>query len=149
MLFRSRNPRECAVAKVVAVNDRRKNGESQPARMRCGKVVALNRQPCIKRRNPRECAVAKLKPVVCAGVWLSSQPARMRCGKISGLVSPRLLLVATRTNALWQRIVAAVPVSLSIVATRTNALWQSLNSSNIALNVASQPARMRCGKDRS
>ena len=84
---------------------------------------------------------------------------------------PRALrVVATRTNALWQSSIFPFSVTDNIVATRTNALWQSarLGSGRSAVGVAtrtnalwqrrtyialsalytSQPARMRCGKDR-
>ena len=82
MLFRSRNPRECAVAK------------------------RLPYQQCLKClcRNPRECAVAKGKIVKCFLHCFLSQPARMRCGKdhIWRDINLRFS-VATRANALWQR----------------------------------------------
>ena len=48
----------------------------------------------------------------------------MRCGKVSQRTVKANLIVATRTNALWQRVTAFTPEGV----------------------VESQPARMRCGK---
>ena len=116
--------------------------------MRCGKVFIL----------------------VILALPLLSQPARMRCGKVyfslplsvSVTVATRTnalwqraiyphvdknVDVATRTNALWQRCHACICLYRYPVATRTNALWQScLQAAETALP-ASQPARMRCGKE--
>ena len=76
---------------------------SQPARMRCGKVC---------------CRTARKRKFL-------SQPARMRCGKESPyLKALAFCMVATRTNALWQR--------------------ATLRAASAA--ETSQPARMRCGK---
>jgi hypothetical protein len=54
--------------------------------------------------------------------------------------------VATRTNALWQRLINHPPRCPKLVATRTNALWQRVTAFTPEGVVASQPARMRCGK---
>ena len=142
-------------------------------------------------RNPHECAVAKLRryravlfePVATrtnalwqripfsVGVYVFCVATRTNAllqRRASNL--PRALrVVATRTNALWQSSIFPFSVTDNIVATRTNALWQSarLGSGRSAVGVAtrtnalwqrrtyialsalytSQPARMRCGKD--
>ena len=143
---------------------------SQPARMRCGKV-------CCRTARKRK-FLSQPARMRCGKVWVLvdflqaflSQPARMRCGKgYSCWEMDCRGSVATRTNALWQRISLFEGVSLLYgrnphecavakgdfarsvsrrdVATRTNALWQSdtyvLYYSH---GKGSQPARMRCGK---
>ena len=79
--------------------------------------------------------------------------------------------VATRTNALWQsvtklqalmsllrrnprecavaKVCALWKLTPKGVATRTNALWQRLSANASGINIKSQPARMRCGKDQA
>ena len=55
--------------------------------------------------------------------------------------------VATRANALWQRSKSHSQRQTPTVATRANALWQRGTCGRYETAVASQPARMRCGKD--
>ena len=99
-----RNPRECAVAKCVHNTLYQCVCLSQPARMRCGKGKAKYLANCFLRRNPRECAVAK----------------------------PQYILLKCFND----------------VATRANALWQRIHHSWSGDAFPSQPARMRCGKER-
>ena len=69
--------------------------------------------------------------------------------KGTGFAQTPIDKVATRTNALWQRVPAVGTLRIRPVATRTNALWQrSLHAWTLTRTAASQPARMRCGKDR-
>ena len=124
-----RNPHECAVAKGNAVLYSYYFVSSQPARMRCGKDRICPVRKTKYRRNPHECAVAKgfdtavdcfllcRNPHECAvakrparprgAAMRLSQPARMRCGKETRK-TPRGgdEVVATRTNALWQSVLA-------------------------------------------
>ena len=82
-----------------------KNVTSQPARMRCGKVFDGREMPAQEAcRNPHECAVAKGR---------------------SRAAARNVFRVATRTNALWQRMRSSSSCAADAVATRANALWQS------------------------
>ena len=54
--------------------------------------------------------------------------------------------VATRANALWQRLTDEMKAEVEKVATRANALWQRQESTRYCNYSGSQPARMRCGK---
>ena len=72
----------------------------------------------------------------------------MRCGKaVKSRPTFAAPLVATRTNALWQRFTAKDGLNACRVATRTNALWQSCLQTSLQDTHKSQPARMRCGKE--
>ena len=101
----------------------------------------------VSRRNPHECAVAKSA----ACIFLYSSPCRnpheCAVAKSNAHLNSVGSLVATRTNALWQRLPSFLPLSFLIrrnphecavakwtvrriavvdgVATRTNALWQN------------------------
>ena len=72
----------------------------------------------------------------------------MRCGKDWQCCHTAYnAQVATRTNALWQRLTKTTPTQAQRVATRTNALWQRQKRVACWSRAASQPARMRCGKE--
>ena len=92
--------------------------------MRCGKAVVFLLYTTMCRRNPHECAVAKT------------------------VFYP---LAETQTGRNPHECAVAKPIIYSLfivylVATRTNALWQSSYANAKPKNLASQPARMRCGK---
>ena len=121
-----RNPHECAVAKTLPIKRSNSLIQSQPARMRCGKERALY-QPCTHqcRRNPHECAVAKFAVAFQFEVKRRRNPRECAVAKSAALSTLKAIFVATRTNALWQRPPLWFLRVLNLVATRTNALWQS------------------------
>ena len=95
--------------------------------MRCGKDHRLSKSQRQFRRNPRECAVAK----------------GQQCG------SRKHTAVATRTNALWQRLGQALLQNLP--TSRNPHECAVAKRPRLLLGFTatpSQPARMRCGKGR-
>ena len=98
---------------------------SQPARMRCGKGRLHGRRGVLCGRNPHECAVAK--------------HSFMRPNTFTDCRNPHECAVA-KENLMDEQ-------QAGSVATRTNALWQSALPAWRSCMIASQPARMRCGKD--
>ena len=122
------------------------NCESQPARMRCGKGKQLGRKDRGNRRNPHECAVAKIRRVACKTDAAVATRTNALWQRLQHYSSHRQCHVATRTNALWQRSESFNFFLSHSVATRTNALWQRCPSLIDVPITASQPARMRCGK---
>ena len=165
----SRNPHECAVAKMDNGDELLGICVSQPARMRCGKDRVTWRGLQVPCRNPHECAVAKVKlnilclaelcrnPHECAvakrhggeAVYAAfrSQPARMRCGKAVLTTTPSTRKSRNPHECAVAKSAASILVFRFTVATRTNALWQSFIFLPPAIGQPSQPARMRCGKD--
>ena len=98
---------------------------SQPARMRCGKGQQTRAYQLQKRRNPRECAVAKSHCDEPFARKPCRNPRECAVAKNSAEFWAYMDEVATRANALWQRLIAPLTVSSPPVATRANALWQS------------------------
>ena len=94
--------------------------------MRCGKDVRVNVGLLVARRNPRECAVAKVKIVAEMQQTEGRNPRECAVAKICiGIKTGIHYNVATRANALWQRLCAnASGINIKSVATRANALWQ-------------------------
>ena len=122
----SRNPHECAVAKTTGTLIEGYSTASQPARMRCGKgilgasrIYRARSQPARMRCGKGQCwAVAQTAP--------SRNPHECAVAKLTACDLLYRFLVATRTNALWQRLPIFRQAITYGVATRTNALWQSL-----------------------
>ena len=123
----SRNPHECAVAKIVTCMDVDKDSvatrtnalwqsvtklqaltslSSQPARMRCGKDNTIPTTHTINKSQPARMRCGKAFDVYNYTAFFRSQPARMRCGKVFYDSPVETAPVATRTNALWQRLLA-------------------------------------------
>ena len=104
-----------------------KNVTSQPARMRCGKVFDGREMPAQEAcRNPHECAVAKGRSSAAArNVFRVATRTNALWQRMRSSSSCAADAVATRANALWQRLAQTYIVQTSPVATRANALWQS------------------------
>ena len=104
-----------------------KNVTSQPARMRCGKVFDGREMPAQEAcRNPHECAVAKGRSRAAArNVFRVATRTNALWQRMRSSSSCAADAVATRANALWQRLAQTYIVQTSPVATRANALWQS------------------------
>ena len=132
----SRNPHECAVAKNFRCVSRCCRGESQPARMRCGKGgrdgIHLRERT---RRNPHECAVAKIMSARCAALVTVSQPARMRCGKVAPLLCPNRKL---REHELRSSFLVSPPVILVVTFYMTAQLLKRFN------RVQQKPPHQNC-----
>ena len=123
--LQSRNPHECAVAKLATATITNRRKCRNPHECAVAKSDAILRQVADRqRRNPHECAVAK------AGSYMYYSPVSVATRTNALWQSEAHCLffggqsVATRTNALWQRNVLPSSSASSIVATRTNALWQ-------------------------
>ena len=147
-LRRKSQPARMRCGKAANEDPAPMNPVSQPARMRCGKdpepvpyvlrdTVATRTNALWQRplsvsfkihaygRNPHECAVAKVLPRYVSAAFAGRNPHECAVAK---------LVTATITNRRK-------------VATRTNALWQRLHLLGNDVPDESQPARMRCGKD--
>ena len=80
-LHHGRNPHECAVAKCTCAVVFALIAASQPARMRCGKVMRLAQRLQQTVSQPARMRCGKDCGVIVHTVNATSQPARMRCGK--------------------------------------------------------------------
>ena len=134
--------------------------------MRCGKEVCIAEKPCRYSRNPHECAVAKMyvvfvafgsgsrNPHECAVAKSlynrfvytiqSRNPHECAVAKDTLLTANLERAVATRTNALWQRI-NVIGTMNTLKRRNPHECAVAKKRMNLAFGgeTASQPARMR------
>ena len=126
LLQKSRNPRECAVAKVFFVRQHLPHRVATRANALWQSPSTAAQNTPINRRNPRECAVAK-------GF---------------GTNASATTLVATRANALWQSSEDALSITGETGRNPRECAVAKKPVNNTAPTAAeSQHARMRCGKE--
>ena len=120
----SRNPHECAVAKAKCIQKNDNDGVATRTNALWQSACIITRGGDIYSRNPHECAVAKKCGDSCIDAGQRRNPHECAVAKKGHVPNARVSNVATRTNALWQRLPSFLLLSF----------------------LSSQPARMRCGK---
>ena len=100
--------------------------QSQPARMRCGKDGGFGHIGRAAGRNPHECAVAKVSEQTAPSGWRGRNPHECAVAKSTEIYDFEVKRSRNPHECAVANFYPCDTCAASAVATRTNALWQRL-----------------------